>query len=169
MVQHGQRLGRGQHCPTNKALRDAKAASLWEKVAERTAIVSAKRQAVLGQLGNLAAINNGITNLSTNSEQNLKAANGYLLARMSPSFTGFSEPQLLALEAIADQCVGLGGEGVLLARGLVAEANSDEADYQDECIQELEEREGNSAIVARGEHLHVMPIPASEILQIIVP
>ncbi|MCF8245776.1 MAG: T9SS type A sorting domain-containing protein [Saprospiraceae bacterium] len=163
--------GSGTINEAQKALRDAKIAALKGKIVDKAAIVNAKNQALVNQLGSLAAINNGVQLMATASEQNLKSANAYLLAMHAPSFSGFTEADMSALADIADQCVGEGGEGVLLARGLLASATWAVTEYDDACVQELGEREDGQApvpVVAQGS-LQVFPNPANGTAHIVVP
>lgn len=157
--------------PAKKALRDSKLVSLKAKASDRAAIANAKKQALNSQLASLTALNNGVTLTATTAEANLKSANAYLLTRLSPNFSGFSEAQLTGLEAVANQCVGYGGEGVIIARGLVAEAKGTITEYNDECVQEVAPRSSeqvvdNALVISE---LVVMPNPASEMAIVMFP
>ncbi|MCB9338869.1 MAG: T9SS type A sorting domain-containing protein [Lewinellaceae bacterium] len=163
--------GEGNLIPSEKAAYDGKRALLRQKVDDLATLVAAKQSALNSVLGNLATVNNSIGAQATMSGQNLQAVNGLLIQRYSPDFTGFSESDVTLLTEIAEQCVGQGGEGVYIARALLAEQLMESVEYADECIEELTERgsRANGAEATAPSALKIMPNPADDMARVALP
>ena len=149
-----------------KALYDSKIAELKNKTATLESLLGGHRQSFLNQWGNMNTLNNGINTFGTVSAQNLKSVNQLLLRRLSGNFSGYTELELQTLNGIANQCYGIGGEGVLTARALLAETTMSPSAYNDECIGGGEERGQKPSDLSR---LNISPNPVSDIATITLP
>ena len=125
------------------------------------ALLNNRQMALMDVLDDLAVANAGITGTEV-SAQNLRIVNGLLIARLSPGFTAFSGSELQTLGAIANQCAGLGGEGVYTARALLADATKSAPGYRDECIPGNTPRMDQSPSADAVAGISVAPNPASD-------
>jgi hypothetical protein len=124
-----------------------------------------------GLLYNIPAMQELIAHLpegGENSLQNLKVVWGLLLNRINVDFSGFKSDELNQLSIIANQCVGFGGEGVLIARVLLAESTKELTQYNDECIP-TSERGSTPAISQKINIFTIAPNPTNEMTIISIP
>jgi hypothetical protein len=149
------------------ALYESKKASMVQKVDELSALVLARKANLAAALSGLQAINNGIGTQATASGQNLKTVNDLLLQRFAAGFEGFSTAGVNTLTQIAQQCVAEGGEGVYIARALLAEQLETSGTYNDECPLGL--RENRAAKAAAANDLAIRPNPAAGVASVALP
>ena len=157
--------------PVQKSNYDAKIQERERYMAAIKAIVQPKHTNMVGQLSALKAILNSIPSPATLSAQNLKTANNFWLSRLNPAFVGFSESERGVLRHIANQCVGQGGEGVYIARALLAESTLDFPTYNDACIPaaQIAPRAGETMQSPQTAGLAVSPNPANGEIRVSLP
>lgn len=134
-------------------------------------ILMPKRQSLIEKLPAMKSILDGISDLELQSVQNLRQANFYFLRRLQPDFRGFSESERLELKFISEQCASTGGEGVYIARVLLAESTFNIPVYNDECLPAIQtqQRGATSTAFEASEGFLVTPNPTNETAIIYLP
>jgi hypothetical protein len=150
------------------ALYESKKALMNQKMDELSVLVQAKQTKLGTKLGDMQSMNNSIGSQATVSGQNLKTMNNLLLQRYAVGFAGFSTADVNLLTQIAQQCVGQGGEGVYIARALLAEQLETSGIYNDECIVSLRGNDRQTKAITASK-LAIMPNPTSDMASVELP
>ncbi|MCF8247356.1 MAG: T9SS type A sorting domain-containing protein [Saprospiraceae bacterium] len=142
---------------------------LMDQKLDTFSILVMDKQAIIDtMLDDMLSVNNSIGTQTTTSGENLKAINALLLYRLDPEFGGFSEEDSTDLAEIALQCVGEGGEGVYIARALLAEHSLEYVEYEDECVEERSSL-SHGGMTSLPSSLRIAPIPADESARVELP
>lgn len=153
--------------PVNKALYEAKKAEIQTKTNDLNSLLKGRYQKLHDDWEDLNDSNEETGEQATNSGQNLQSANRLLLRRVSPNFTGYTDNELQTLKLLAQECAGTGGEGVYIARALLAEATLSLDTYNDDCISNPDR--DRTAAATLSSDLLVSPNPANEAAWVRVP
>ncbi|MEO1259080.1 MAG: T9SS type A sorting domain-containing protein [Bacteroidota bacterium] len=155
--------------PVKQAVRATKLSELEQKKSALATLISSKRQQLATKLADLTNLNNSIGAQVTTSGANLKSMNSYLIQRYASGFAGFDGAEKQAILAMADQCVGIGGEAVYAARSLMTEFDPQYVDYEDNCIggsqRSIEKPDLGNTLSAVG----ISPNPASDRAMVTLP
>ncbi|MEL6863904.1 MAG: hypothetical protein AAFP19_05770, partial [Bacteroidota bacterium] len=153
-----------------KVAYDAALAQLNTTIDDLATLNASKSDALIAAIPQLSAINSRITTTRTGSALNLKTANELLLRRIDPNFSNFTDVEIATLKSIAGQCAGIGGEGVYIARGLVAEATLTYQEYNDEClVEKAPGRDAAYSALLQLEGFALSPNPADKSLWVSLP
>lgn len=131
-----------------------------QKTAQLRNLLQQKQAQLQAALSGLRVILNSVSNSNLIQVQNLKTANNLLLNRITSTFEGFTVQELQQLSVIANQCAGNGGEGVYIARALLAESTMAPAAYNDECGGVQASEKSNNQTVSQPAAFTVAPNPA---------
>lgn len=141
---------------------------LLNAVGELEKLLGEKQAALEQILPEMAQLNAGIS-CSGLPAQNLKAAYAVLLKRMSGHFPGYAESDVETLKTIAAQCAVTGGEGVYIARALLADRTKTFSTYNDECLPAALGETLASTLPAVSGDWSMAPNPAGNSVAISLP
>lgn len=141
-----------------------------EAVAQIKAILNPGRKALDAKLSIMKKILDAMPDNKLQSYQNLKKVNYLLLKRFDGTFKKFDERDKAELENLANQCASLGGEGVLVARNLLAEITLDLKPYNDECIpSSLAQVRSTAPDNVSSSEVKVSPNPSDAYITVTLP
>lgn len=112
--------------------------------------------------------NNQVVSFSTNSEkmyvQNWVTVNQMIANKINDYTSQYSETQIATLTQIANQCILSGGDGVLMARSLLAEVG--DLSYNEVELCNTAETNEETSLVEKPSSIFVYPNPTKEVINI---
>jgi hypothetical protein len=150
-----------------KAQYDGVLSDIQTKTTQLNDLLKSRYQQLHDAWEDLDNMNEEIGEQATKPGQNLQSANRLLLRRVSPNFSGYSENELQTLKLLARECATTGGEGVYIARALLAETTLSLETYNDDCIGNPDRDRSTTEASVSG--LQIAPNPANEAAWVRLP